>query len=398
MVALYRAGRQAEALDLYESTRHRLDELGIQPGPELHRLSGEIVRHERKLWAPTERGRGVRVVPIRWFAVAIGLIVALAAALAVERHGGGGSRAAGDTAASHPRVALILPRAPRAGREDALVTQLVDGLRRAAHEYDVDTRTVVLDGDSDRIRQRISAGGFDLVLSAGLGRQAGSALASVVSRLPGTRFVYLDSSVLGTPVARPNATGVPFADAESGYLAGYLSGLMSARISVVASHPAPSVRRLVRSFERGARNARPRVAVRVDYSHSSMNQPVCERLANKQIDQGSTVVFAAAGTCGLGALAAARIRGVWGVGHATGGWNLGSHVLASTVKRYDRAVILAVRWFLHGTLPRGDVVLGLDDEAVGIADISPEVPGVVREKLAHVEAKLRASEGTAAPW
>jgi basic membrane lipoprotein Med (substrate-binding protein (PBP1-ABC) superfamily) len=61
------------------------------------------------------------------------------------------------------------------------------------------------------------------------------------------------------------------------------------------------------------------------------------------------------------------------------------------MKRYDRALELAVRWFLEGTLPRGDFVLGLDEDGVGIAGISPEVPTTIRKKIARFEASLRAA-------
>ena len=44
MLALYRAGRQADALGLYQRARHRLvDELGMEPGPELQQLERAIL-------------------------------------------------------------------------------------------------------------------------------------------------------------------------------------------------------------------------------------------------------------------------------------------------------------------------------------------------------------------
>src|SRR5262245_48722728 len=52
MLALYRAGRQAEALEVYQDARVRfIDELGIEPGPELKQLQAEILRHEAGLGA-----------------------------------------------------------------------------------------------------------------------------------------------------------------------------------------------------------------------------------------------------------------------------------------------------------------------------------------------------------
>jgi DNA-binding SARP family transcriptional activator len=50
MLALYRSGRQAEALSAYHDARRILvEELGIEPGPELQALYGSILRQERSL-------------------------------------------------------------------------------------------------------------------------------------------------------------------------------------------------------------------------------------------------------------------------------------------------------------------------------------------------------------
>jgi predicted ATPase/DNA-binding SARP family transcriptional activator len=50
MLALYRAGRQVEALQSYTETRQRLvDDLGVEPGPELKELERQILNHDPAL-------------------------------------------------------------------------------------------------------------------------------------------------------------------------------------------------------------------------------------------------------------------------------------------------------------------------------------------------------------
>ena len=50
MLALYRSGRQAEALEAYRAARETLvEELGIDPSPELQQLEQSILRHDQKL-------------------------------------------------------------------------------------------------------------------------------------------------------------------------------------------------------------------------------------------------------------------------------------------------------------------------------------------------------------
>ena len=49
MLALYRAGRQADALAAYRNARAALDELGLEPSPELRALERRILEHDPEL-------------------------------------------------------------------------------------------------------------------------------------------------------------------------------------------------------------------------------------------------------------------------------------------------------------------------------------------------------------
>lgn len=50
MIALYRSGRQADAISTFHRLRHRLStELGLEPGPDLQNTMAEILRQEKSL-------------------------------------------------------------------------------------------------------------------------------------------------------------------------------------------------------------------------------------------------------------------------------------------------------------------------------------------------------------
>jgi peptide/nickel transport system substrate-binding protein len=134
MLALYRAGRQAEALEVYRSTRTYLaDELGLEPGPSLKEMQARILRHDPALGAPlhavaTDEIASPPSVTRRrlrggHLALAAALVALLAGAIVVVLGGGGGSSAVArilrgpaigvfDARSGRPRAALALGVVP----------------------------------------------------------------------------------------------------------------------------------------------------------------------------------------------------------------------------------------------------------------------------------------------
>ncbi len=63
VIALYRSGRQGDALNAYQRARRILaDELGIDPSPELQRLQEQVLRQDPALELRGERLRGYRLL------------------------------------------------------------------------------------------------------------------------------------------------------------------------------------------------------------------------------------------------------------------------------------------------------------------------------------------------
>jgi len=114
MLALYRSGRQSEALASFAEARHQLvDELGIEPGPELQDLQRKILAHDPELGPLPKRttGRAARRKYGRWLGAA-GVLLAAAALSGVGLLVFGGFR--GSRVVVVPNsVAVIDPRTNR---------------------------------------------------------------------------------------------------------------------------------------------------------------------------------------------------------------------------------------------------------------------------------------------
>lgn len=131
MLALYRSGRQADALATYQDARRMLiAELGLEPGPSLQELERKILAQDSDLDAPvaaptmppSARRRGVLLIALG----AACLVVAAVAVALVEVRGGGSaglaSVAANSLARIDPRTNRVTAEIPVGARPAGLTS------------------------------------------------------------------------------------------------------------------------------------------------------------------------------------------------------------------------------------------------------------------------------------
>ena len=151
MLALYRSGRQAEALEVYQSARRALiDQLGIEPNPSLRELEQAILRQENSLDVAAPHA-----VPERSILVAVDDADQLDSLLQVA-----------EQLARNPPRELILARLIGLGAQLGEAASLLHEQRKILLEHGVSARAAAFTSDqpgNDLVRL-VTAQDVDLLL------------------------------------------------------------------------------------------------------------------------------------------------------------------------------------------------------------------------------------------
>jgi basic membrane lipoprotein Med (substrate-binding protein (PBP1-ABC) superfamily) len=291
-------------------------------------------------------------------AAALVLVGITAGILVVTHHG-------------HRRTVAIVFSGANAVGIDALEAE---GLGRAQREFgfhalQVTPPTSDLEGELRHLGQT----GTDLVIVADTWPIPTAK--AVAPSFPHTTWAYLDATIAGSVSTR-------FADEQSAFLVGSAAALTShsGTIGFVGGFQTDNLERFRAGYEAGARAANPGVKILARYAAFGYDgytrEDYARALAVQMYRQGADVVFAAAGTAGLGVVHAAHdesaVEGkhLWAIGADSDEYydvdaTLRPYVLSSTLKKYEVAVYSIIKNFLNGRLkPASNTFLTLADGTV----------------------------------
>ncbi len=226
----------------------------------------------------------------------------------------------------------------------------------------VQTRSVS-DYQADLIRLA-SAGSAE---TFAIGYNMAADLAQVAPRFPEAHFAIVDAVV-----DAPNVTSVTFRAEEGSFLAGALAALTTRTktIAFLGGADEPIIRTFEAGYIAGAREIDPSIRVLVKFVGAFEDVPAGKELAGVLYSQRADIIYAAAGSAGLGAIGEARERSgayVIGVDMNEDGLAPGK-VLTSVLKRVDVGVYRICALAAANAQRPKHLSIGLKEGGVGLTD------------------------------
>ncbi|WP_374447697.1 BMP family protein [Stella sp.] len=231
----------------------------------------------------------------------------------------------------------------------------------AYREYEL-----TLESDREAVLRQLVEEGATLIVSMGYAQVP--AVTAAAKAFPNVRFAIIDGVV-----EAPNVRSFRFREEEGSFLAGLLAAMASrtGTIGFIGGMDIPVIRAFGCGYAQGARYAVPEIRVLEEMAGTTpaawLDPERGKALAERQMDAGADVIFAAAGATGFGVLQATTGRHRLGIGVDSNQNHLHpGAVLTSMVKRVDVAVHQALRSAADGTWAAGTTVLGLKEGGVGV--------------------------------
>ncbi len=201
-------------------------------------------------------------------------------------------------------------------------------------------------------------------------------------------------AIIDAVVDDPNVVSVTFREQDGSFLAGALAAMMSTtkHIAFLGGEDVPLLRKFEAGYTAGAHEVDPSVTVDVKYVGSFDDVAAGQELGNVLYNGGADIIFAAAGTAGLGAINAAKSRsGAYVIGVDSDQDALApGKILTSMVKHVDVAVFDVARGMQQHRPIAGHLTLGLSDDAIGLTNFTFTRTAIGAARLRRLSAIRRA--------
>jgi basic membrane protein A len=320
--------------------------------------------------------RSLAAILLAAFVLVLG-VVAAGCGSDDEEESGGGSGTSQTEEKPAIKVGLVTDIG---GLNDRSFNQLAnEGLEKSKSELGVEGQVLTSKSNADYVPNlsRLAQQQYDLVI--GVGFLMAGAIDTVAKKFPDTNFAIIDFPQSALKSKPANVRGLLFKENEAGYLAGYLAALVVEKkggdqvLSSVGGQKIPPVDGYIAGYQAAATKAAKGMKTLNGYSQDFVDQAKCKEIALNQIAEGAQVVFQVAGQCGLGALDAAKEKGVLGIGVDADQGYLGEHILTSAMKRVDTSVFETVKAAQDGSFKGGeDQIFDLKSEGVGLGKINAD--------------------------
>ncbi|MCS1351249.1 BMP family protein [Mechercharimyces sp. CAU 1602] len=269
-----------------------------------------------------------------------------------------------------------------------------EGMKQAEKELGAEVKYLESNKDSDYIPNltKLIRGDYDLTW--GIGFKFEEAMRDISDQFPDAKLGIVDTNMGGN--IPDNVVAVTFKEHEGSFLMGVIAGATTKtdKVGFIGGIESELIKKFEAGYRAGVHAVNPDAEVKVAYAASFTDTAKGRSLAKSMYNDNTDVIYHAAGGVGKGLFSEVKTREqgkFWAIGVDMDQSSLApNHTLSSMIKKVDVAVYDVAASLDKGTFEGGkEVVLGLEDDAVGIATTSNKnTPDDVLKKVDEYRNKI----------
>ncbi|MEM3506225.1 MAG: BMP family protein [Candidatus Bathyarchaeia archaeon] len=238
--------------------------------------------------------------------------------------------------------------------------------------------------DIERVLRDYAEKKFDLIW--GHGGEYEEAAPRVAKDYPNLYFM-----TVGARASEKNLIAFDVKWQEMSYLAGVLAGLVTKtnKIGIISGEPYPPVVAIVEAVKLGAKSVNPNVKFFTVYTGTWIDPEKGKSAALTQIDAGADVILSWADLTALGAIEAARARGVYYIAETQDHYELSKDItIGSIYLNFEIILEGVVKSIIDGTFKGETRRPGIAEGVIDFKVIPEKVPKNIQDKVNEIRQNI----------